>query len=178
MDNAPVALAAPAAAAAAEHTRGIGEPEVHEATGLLRDFLNVSEMFERALATDLQVNKTDLQAMEHLLMSGPLGPSELARRLGISTASTTTAIDRLVALGHVTREPNPKDRRGVLVVPQPASRERAMRKLLPMILGLDARIYDFTADEQETITRYLRSVVELYRTHAGEEIPARRGRTA
>ncbi len=112
---------------------------MHEATQLLREFLEVSELFERSLGAELEVNATDLEAMEHLLMSGPLGPSELARRLGISTASTTTAIDRLVALGHVTREPNPHDRRGVLVVPQEASRDRAMRRLMPMIMGLERR---------------------------------------
>lgn len=123
-------------------------------------------MFEKTLGTELNVNPTDLAAMEHLLMSGPLGPSELARRLGISTASTTTAIDRLVAVGHVTREPNPNDRRGVLVVPQAASRARAMARLMPMIMGLDAELDHFTPDEQESITRYLRRVVTLYRQHA------------
>jgi DNA-binding MarR family transcriptional regulator len=152
---------------------GRGAPQVHEATQLLRDFLDVSELFERSLGAELKVNKTDLEAMEHLLMSGPLGPSELARRLGISTASTTTAIDRLVALGHVTREPNPNDRRGVLVVPQPASRAKAMGRLMPMIMGLNAELDRFDPDEQAAITRYLRQVVGLYRHHAGEDPRAR-----
>lgn len=155
-------------APAEKNARG-GEPRVRDATRLLREFLEVSESFERSLGVELQVNKTDLEAMEHLLMSGPLGPSELARRLGISTASTTTAIDRLVALGHVTREPNPNDRRGVLVVPQEASRARAMARLLPMIIGVDAELDNFDSDEQEAITRYLRRVVDLYREHAGED---------
>lgn len=155
--------------APAEHNARGGEPQVRDATRLLREFLEVSESFERSLGVELQVNKTDLEAMEHLLMSGPLGPSELARRLGISTASTTTAIDRLVALGHVTREPNPKDRRGVLVVPQEASRARAMARLLPMIIGVDAELDNFDSGEQEAITRYLRRVVDLYREHAGED---------
>ena len=155
---------------------GVPEPGVREATAHLRDFVNVNEMFERHLARSLEVNMTDLLAMENLLMSGPLGPSELARRLGISTASTTTAIDRLVALGHVTREPNPRDRRGVLVVPQQASSDRAMGILMPMIMGLDAVLDRFTPDEQETITRYMRAVVGLYREHIGDDLPARRGR--
>ena len=154
------------------------EPVVRPATRLLREFLEVSELFERSLGAELEVNPTDLEAMEHLLMSGPLGPSELARRLGISTASTTTAIDRLVALGHVTREPNPKDRRGVLVVPQEASRDRAMRRLMPMILGLDAELDSFSAEEQEAITLYLRRVVDLYREHAGGDHSSRRTKRA
>ena len=155
-------------AEAARETRPVAprEPQVREPTRLLREFLDVSDLFERALGAELEVNATDLEAMEHLLMSGPLGPSELARRLRISTASTTIAIDRLVALGHVTREPNPNDRRGVLVVPQEGSRQRAMRRLMPMIMGVDAQLDAFTESEQEAITRYLRQVVALYRRHS------------
>ncbi|MEV8368912.1 MarR family transcriptional regulator [Microbacterium sp. NPDC064584] len=152
---------------------GMGEPRVRDATRLLREFLDVSDAFERSLGVELEVNQTDLEAMEHLLMSGPLGPSELARRLGISTASATTAIDRLVAVGHVTREPNPRDRRGVLVVPNEASRARAMARLMPMIIGVDAQLDHFSAGEQETITRYLRRVVDLYQEHVGEDPRAR-----
>ncbi len=143
-----------------------GPGQVREATALLREFIDINEQFERALGAELDVNATDLEAMEHLLMSGPLGPSELARRLGISTASTTVAVDRLVALGHVTRTPNPRDRRGVLVVPSAASRRRAMARLLPMILGVDAALDHFSPDEQATITAYLTRVVSTYRLHA------------
>lgn len=139
---------------------------VHEATQLLREFLDVTAQFERALGTELSVNPTDLQAMEHLLMSGPLSPGELARRLRISTASTTAAIDRLVAVGHVTREPDPGDRRRLLIVPQPASRERAMARLVPMIMGVNAQLDAFDDSERDAITRYLRGVVEHYREHA------------
>ncbi|QIG41083.1 MarR family transcriptional regulator [Microbacterium sp. 4R-513] len=127
--------------------------------------LEVSELFEGRLRAHLTVNATDLEAMEHLLQSGPLGPSELARRLGISTASTTTVVDRLVGLGHVTREPHPTDRRGVLVIPTDSSRDRAMSVLAPMIQDVDAVLDRFTPDEQRVITAYLNGVVEVYRSH-------------
>jgi DNA-binding MarR family transcriptional regulator len=153
---------APSAAPAAFGDAG----RMHEATQLLREFLDVSAEFERALGTELTVNPTDLEAMEHLLMSGPLSPGELARRLRISTASTTTAIDRLVALGHVSREADPGDRRRLLVVPSPASRDRAMARLMPMILGVNAQLDDFDDTERDAITRYLRRVVDHYREHA------------
>jgi DNA-binding MarR family transcriptional regulator len=142
-------------------------PPVRPATMLLRELLDVSDLFEARLRGHLSVNPTDLEAMEHLLSSGPLGPSELSRRLGISTAATTTAIDRLVGLGHVTRAAHPSDRRGVLVVPTDTSRDSAMALLLPMIMGVDAVLDRFTADEQRIITDYLSAVVEVYRAHAG-----------
>lgn len=143
-----------------------GGPALRPATGLLRKFLEVSDQFERALQHDLTVNATDLEAMEHLLMSGPLGPSELARRLDISSASATIAVDRLVALGHVTREPHPADRRSILVVPTESSRTKAMSILMPMIYGIDAQLDGFTEDEQATITEFLSRVVAVCIAHA------------
>lgn len=133
------------------------------ATMLLRDFLEVSEAFERMMRRELKVNATDLEMMENLIASGPLPPSELSERLAISTASMTTAIDRLEALGHVTREPHPTDRRRVLVVPTEDSRREAMSLLMPMILAIDAEIDHFTDDEQRVITDYLTRVVGAYR---------------
>jgi len=128
----------------------------------------VSQEFERHVGRELTVNPTDLHAMEHLIQSGPLSPTELARRLDISTAAATTVVDRLTALGHATRTQHPTDRRGVVVVPSPASAARAMSILLPMITSIDGVLDDFSDDEQITITGYLERVLEVYRA----QIPA------
>lgn len=128
----------------------------------------MSQEFERHVGRELTVNPTDLHAMEHLIQSGPLSPTELARRLDISTAAATTVVDRLTALGHATRTQHPTDRRGVVVVPSPASAARAMSILLPMITSIDGVLDDFSDDEQITITGYLERVLEVYRA----QIPA------
>lgn len=132
---------------------------------LIREFLEVSADFEAQLGAQLEVNPTDLQAMEHLIMTGPLSPTELARRVGISTAAMTTVIDRLVAVGHATRRPHPTDRRGIVVVPEPQSVERAMRAIMPMVMSIDQVLDDFDEDEQATITEYLERVLASYRAH-------------
>ena len=136
---------------------------VRRATELIREVREVSQEFELHVGRQLTVNPTDLQAMEHLIQSGPLGPTELARRLGISTAAVTAVVDRLVALGHVTRTQHPTDRRGIVVVPAPASVTRAMEALIPMIRGIDGVLDDFEPDEQATITAYLEQVLSVYR---------------
>lgn len=156
----------PAPLAAADRIDPPGPP-VRRATVLLRELLELSDDFERHLGRELTVNPTDLDAMEHLLMSGPLGPSELSRRLGISTASTTKVVDRLVELGHVRREAHPSDRRSVLVVPTESSRARALGVLMPMIQGIDAELDAFSHEDQATITDYLERVVDVYRDHIG-----------
>lgn len=136
---------------------------VHPATALLREILDLTGDFERHLGRQLTVNPTDLEAMEELIRDGALSPTELARRLGISTAAVTTVVDRLTAVGHVVREANPADRRGVLVVPNPASVHKAMTTLMPMILGMDGVLQGFDDDEKSTITAYLGRVADVYR---------------
>lgn len=137
--------------------------DVHPATRLLREILTLTDDFEGHLASTLTVNRTDLEAMELLILDGPLSPTDLARRIGITTAAATIAVDRLIALGHVWREPHPTDRRGVRVVPNPASVERAMTTLLPMISGIDDAITGFDEQQRETITAYLAEVARVYR---------------
>ena len=138
-------------------------PEVRPATSRIRDLLTVSEEFEAYVGRELTVNPTDLLAMEHLIQDGPLTPTDLSRRLGVSTAATTTIIDRLTAVGHVERVPNPNDRRGILVVPAPASVERAMGAIMPMVMGIDRVLNDFSDEQKAIITDYLSRVVEVYR---------------
>lgn len=140
--------------------------ESHDATLLLRELLDVTDDFERSLGDELDVNPTDLTAMQHLIAVGPLSPTALAERLELSTAAVTTVIDRLEASGHAHRAPNPDDRRSTLVVPEPASIGRAMSRIVPMVSAVDAAVREFTPDEQQIIVRYLRTVVDAYRGHA------------
>jgi DNA-binding MarR family transcriptional regulator len=142
---------------------------VRPATALVRALFSAGAEFEKSLQHELSVNPTGLDAMGHLVMSGPLSPGELSRRLDLTTAATTAAIDRLVALGHVTRAPHPTDRRSLLVVPTEASVQRAMSRLAPMIAAVDAVLDDFTDDEQEVIARYLARVVASYGTPVDDD---------
>lgn len=134
--------------------------ESHAATLLLREFLDVTGDFERALGDELAVNPTDLTAMQHLIAAGPLSPTALAERLELSSGAVTAVIDRLESLGHVHRTPNPDDRRGTIIVPEPTSVGRAMGRIIPMVTQVDSAIHDFDDHEKAVITRYLQRVVD------------------
>jgi DNA-binding MarR family transcriptional regulator len=138
----------------------------------LRDILDTSEEFEQHVGRTLSVNATDLEAMEHLIMHGPLPPTELSRRLNISTAAVTSVIDRLISVGHVTREQHPTDRRSVVVVPNPRSVETAIATLMPMIMGIDRVLDEFDDAETTVIERYLDRVVTIYREQLPEPTEA------
>jgi DNA-binding MarR family transcriptional regulator len=153
-DAAAVGASAPVSAAP--------QIEVREASQLLRQVLQLTAAFETQVSAELSVNRRDFDAMQHLIANGPLSPSDIARRLGVTTAAATIIVDRLTAVGHVTREPHPTDRRGVMVVPTPASISAAMARILPLIVGVDGALEEFDAGEQSAITAYLRRVVQLY----------------
>ena len=140
-----------------------GRPRIRRPTELVREVRDVSQEFELHVGRQLTVNPTDLQAMEHLIQSGPLSPTELARRLDISTAAATTVVDRLTALGHTTRTQHPTDRRGIVVAPTPGSVAKAMSTLMPMIAGIDQVLDEFDEQQQATITDYLERVLAVYR---------------
>ncbi|HEV7948302.1 MAG TPA: MarR family transcriptional regulator [Glaciihabitans sp.] len=152
-----------------ESTPAPQDIRVREASELLRDVLDLTSDFEAEVSRSLSVNRRDFEAMQHLVKSGPLSPSEIARRLGVTTAAATIIVDRLTAVGHVTREPHPTDRRGVLVVPAEASVAQAMGRILPLIMGVDQILDDFAPDEQQAITEYLRRVVQMYRQQLSED---------
>lgn len=141
----------------------MAETRVRRPTALLRELLAVSDEFEAHLGRDLTVNPTDLKAMEHLIQDGPLAPTELARRLQVSTAAVTTVVDRLERLGHASRTQHPTDRRGVVVVPSQASVARAMASLMPMIRDIDSVLDGFDEAERVAIEIYLERVVSAYR---------------
>jgi DNA-binding MarR family transcriptional regulator len=159
--------AVPPATAHAAPVSGEGR-RLREASMLLRDLLELTAQFELRVGAHLSVNRRDFEAMQHLIAYGPLSPSDIARRLGVTTAAATTIVDRLTAIGHVTRAPHPTDRRGVMVVPTPASVAAAMSQIYPLISGVDAALDGFDDAEQSAITEYLRRAVGVYRERLAE----------
>ena len=142
-------------------TGGIGDQ--------LREIFTLSNRFQKHVGRSLSVNDTDLSAMEHLMTEGPLSPSDLARRLDISTAATTVVVDRLAALGHVHREPHAHDRRKVVVVPSPASVQAAFETLIPMLAGISGVASGLSEGDRATVERFLTDVIAVY----SAAIPAR-----
>ena len=92
------------------------------------------------VAASLDLTVSEMAALDHLQLDGPLTASDLVKRVGLSSGSVTALVDRLVARGFVTREPNPADRRSVLIryVPQERAvvgRQYAVLERLGGVLG-------------------------------------------
>jgi len=146
-----------------ENTRDGGVPFApHEATSLFRQLLDESEQYTEFMSDALRVNDTDFKAMGALMENGAMTAGELAKAIGVSPGAATSVIDRLVAVGHATREQNPSDRRGVLVVPNPHSVESAWGHLAPIVARSEGTIRAMSADDQRAVLTYLHAMRDAF----------------
>jgi DNA-binding MarR family transcriptional regulator len=112
----------------------------------LRETSAQSVLFSQAVADQVGLNATDLEALDLLVRHGPLTAGRLAELTGLTTGAITGLVDRLERRGYVQREPHPSDRRSVVVRPLT---EVALRDLAPCyapmsqaIAGLCGRFTD------------------------------------
>jgi len=87
-----------------------------------------------------QLSPAARQALAILDGAGePLSPTEIARRLIVTTASITSLLDTLQRRGLVERRPDPADRRRLLITITPAAQE-LVRRFVPEIVALQASV--------------------------------------
>ena len=129
----------------------------------LRELLDVSAAVRPVVAERAGVTQTELVALEHLI-KGPIGPAEVARLLGVTSAAATGIVDRLQARGHVERRAHATDRRRTELVITPTAREDVLAHLLPMFRALAALDADLTEEEREVVDRYLHRATEAVRS--------------
>lgn len=82
-------------------------------------------------------------------------PTDIARYLGISTASTTALIDRLEVSGHMTRSPHPTDRRSVIVATTPQAVRDVRTTLAGLHEGMMAATRGITETQSDAIVGFL-----------------------
>lgn len=99
----------------------------------LREYRAAEAAMRRRTRSSMGMGETDLLALRYLLEAEAagraVGPKELGARLGVTSASMTTLIDRLVKTGHIRREPHPTDRRALILRPTPGSDDEVRRTL-------------------------------------------------
>jgi DNA-binding MarR family transcriptional regulator len=75
-------------------------------------------LFHQAVADRVGLHVTDLRCLNLLTQSGPLTAGELGQQLGLgTTGAVTRMVDRLERAGYVRRQPDPRDRRRVIIQP-------------------------------------------------------------
>ncbi|WP_328296600.1 MarR family transcriptional regulator [Streptomyces sp. NBC_00435] len=131
--------------------------------------------FDRELARLMGVNETGLRCLEILLATEEVTPRELSTRLGLTTGSVTTMLDRLEKLGCVTRTPHPTDRRKTLVRITPDTAQRAYGLITPFLGEATRQVHArYSAEQLELVADFLSVNQEIQQRHVHRlrELPA------
>ena len=122
---------------------------------LLRQYRSAESDMRRRTRDSMSMGENELLVLRYLIKADGegrlVGPTELSRYLGISTASTTALIDRLQKSGHVVRQPHPSDRRSVHVVATPQSDVEVRDTLGQMHKRMLAAVDGMSADEARAV---------------------------
>ncbi len=147
---------------------GHGNPEwVDELEGsttltLLRTLTRLAEQAAPAVARKASLTHNELRALEHL-MDQPMGPGELGRVLGVSSAAASGIIDRLEARGHAQRASHSSDGRRTSVTISPSGRTEVVGHLMPMFRELAALDASLDDGERVVVDRFLEGAVRALR---------------
>ncbi|BCL29102.1 MarR family winged helix-turn-helix transcriptional regulator [Streptomyces aurantiacus] len=141
------------------------DPQVEQivsALGRLNRRMNVA--YGRQTAA-LGISNAEWEVLKALVLSGApycLGPSDLAKRLGLTPAAMTHRIDRMVAEGLVTRERDEANRVRVIVELTDEGREKWLEAMRLATVFEEDLLQDLSQKERgalgEVLTRLLRRV--------------------
>jgi DNA-binding MarR family transcriptional regulator len=123
--------------------------------------------FDRESARLLGINETDLRCLEILMREEPgATPRLLADRLGLTTGSVTSVLDRLEKAGYLTRAPHPSDRRKLVVRATETAVQRAGELIGPLLAdGQERLLSRYSARQLDLIAEFLVRARDLQETH-------------
>jgi DNA-binding MarR family transcriptional regulator len=138
----------------------------------LPDWVNTITQLNSLIAERMGVVASDLDCLHTLNRHGPATASMLAKRVGLTAGSVSRMIDRLDAAGCVTRVPDPKDRRRVLIEPT----AEGLSRISAYYAGLTARTHEDLEDFEDNELRSLLRFLEKSRESATAEVGRLRSR--
>ena len=136
--------------AAARAMAGQATPRDASANECVVGIVRAGEAFvalaNRALS-GYQLSPAARQALAVLDGAGePLSPTEISRRLIVTTASVTSLLDTLERRGLIERHADPADRRRLLVAITPPAQD-LVRQYVPEIVALQAAVMSGIGEE-------------------------------
>ncbi|MFJ3958625.1 MarR family winged helix-turn-helix transcriptional regulator [Arthrobacter sp. NPDC090010] len=146
---------------------GDREDHVLSALHLLREFTVVESGARAHLMADLKINSNDLSALRFVLDESSreaVSPRALGAHLGITSASTTALVNRLEKAGYLRREPDPQDRRGLVLHATQAAQVILESSLQRQVSALLTAAGAFSTDELATVEKFLGAVIDALRT--------------
>src|ERR671914_1822983 len=119
------------------------------------------DAMDNAAAAFFGIHRTDLSILDALQFGDRMSAGELAKRVSLSPAAVTAALDRLERAGYVRRLRDEGDRRRVLVEVTDEMAERAGEVYGPLADRSAELLGDFTDDQLRAIVEMLERGAEM-----------------
>lgn len=149
-------------------SRSQGRSPVTNPDILHRNLATAVIAFHDAIARKTGVGISENRCLSALALLGPVTAGRLARETGFTTGAITGIVDRLEKAGHVRREPNPEDRRSVIITPlnQPERARQAQQLFQPLTEAMARLRREFDRQELDTVYMYLRRTTDILKQEA------------
>ncbi len=125
--------------------------EIGRVARLLRDVTTASTLYAERARGEVGVHRSDLGALgilsQALRDDQALTAGDLATRLGLSAPATSALLDRLEAIGHVTRQRHPDDGRKVVIHMTDTAVATGWRAFGPIQGAVSQALSDFSEQE-------------------------------
>ena len=154
---------APAAAEVAEIERAL-----HRITYLSTR----ARQHERLMAlAGVPLDRAAVALMRKMADAEPMRPGELAARMGVEASHVTRTVQQLQKSGHVTRVPDPDDRRAQRNELTDAGREAIVRVREAGVRGMQVALADWSPDDLRQLATLFHRMVDDFFAHSSDEEP-------
>lgn len=134
-----------------------------EVLNLLRQYRAEENAMRARTRGSMGMGETDLLTLRFLLKAQREGQVVLQRSiaefLGISSASVSVMIDRLVASNHVERHPHPTDRRATVILATEESEREVRATLGAMHQRMINIVDDLEQSELDAVAKFLAGMI-------------------
>ncbi|WP_309117644.1 MarR family transcriptional regulator [Saccharothrix sp.] len=127
--------------------------------------------FHEAVGARLGVSAVDQRALALLGKHGPMPAGELAKRINLTPGAVTGVVDRLEDAGLARRDPDPQDRRKVLVRAVDGVFGDVFSELSAAMAKVTAR---YTPEEQQVIGDWVVRTIDVLKEQTNKLSAGRR----
>lgn len=119
-------------------------------------YVSAAVRYQIAIADQLGMPPADVHAVSALLEFGPIGARQLADLMGMTTGAVTRLVDRLERGGYVYRDPDPGDRRRVVLRVVPKGVDEISQYYASMGTRWEAQVAGYSDAQLRFLLEFLR----------------------
>ena len=120
-------------------------------------------LFHSAIAERLGLNITDHKCLEYMIGTDGITAGELAKVTGLTTGAITGVIDRLERAGFARRQPDPHDRRKVVVIAVHDRLPQVAKLFESLSRNMGQAMSRYSALEYEVVVDFMKRVSDVMR---------------